>query len=90
MAKDFDLLIGVHAHGCNIKILEAVTTYQRACLLLPCCVIDEPVCPPTGVHWLETVIYYAALKGHAVDTFRLPFKGQNIGFLTPEGLKLRG
>ena len=89
MAQDFDLLIGVHAHGCNMRILDAAAHYGCACLLMPCCVIDEPVCPPLGVHWLESVAYYAAISGLRVDSFRLPFKGQNIGLLSPGRLETR-
>jgi hypothetical protein len=83
LAKNFDLLIGMHAHGCNVKIIDAAAEYGCGFVLFPCCVIDEPFYPPLGVHWLESLADYAVRKGHAIRPFRLNFKGQNIGFYTP-------
>jgi hypothetical protein len=80
MAQQYDLLIGMHAHGCNIKIIDASVEFQRSFVLLPCCIIDEPLIPPPGVHWLECLVDYAVQKGFAVHPFRLNFRGQNIGF----------
>jgi len=78
-ARGFDLLIGMHAHGCNVKIIEAAAQQGCGFVLFPCCVIDEPFVPPPGVHWLESLAGYAVQQGHAVKPFRLNFKGQNIG-----------
>jgi hypothetical protein len=77
--RGFDLLIGMHAHGCNVKIIESAAQEGCGFVLFPCCVIDEPFVPPPGVHWLESLANYAVQKGHAVKPFRLNFKGQNIG-----------
>lgn len=79
MGDSFDLLIGMHAHGCNIAIVEAAAAFGCGFVLFPCCVIDEPFYPPIGVDWLEYVADYAVGKGIAVTPFRLNFKGQNIG-----------
>ena len=79
MGQQFDLLIGMHAHGCNIAIIEAAVEYGCGFVLFPCCVIDEPFVPPIGMDWLEYVANYAVGKGLAVTPFRLNFKGQNIG-----------
>jgi hypothetical protein len=78
-AQGFDMLIGLHAHGCNIKIIQAAARYGCSFVIFPCCVIDEPFVPPPGVHWLENLADYAIRQGHAVKPFRLNFKGQNIG-----------
>jgi hypothetical protein len=78
-ARGFDLLIGMHAHGCNVKIIQAAAQFRCGFVLFPCCVIDEPFVPPPGVHWLESLADYAVRQGHAVQPFRLNFKGQNIG-----------
>jgi len=78
-ARGFDLLIGMHAHGCNVKIIEAAAQLGCGFVLFPCCVINEPFVPPPGVHWLESLADYAVRQGHAVKPFRLNFKGQNIG-----------
>jgi hypothetical protein len=79
MAGDFDLLVAMHAHGCNIQLLDAAAEHGRDVLLLPCCIIHEPVVPAPGVHWLECVVEQATRRGFAVEPFRLNFKGQNIG-----------
>jgi hypothetical protein len=79
MAREFDLLIGMHAHGCNAKIIDAAAEYGCGFVLFPCCVIDEPFYPPIGATWLESVADYAVRQGHSIFPFRLNFKGQNIG-----------
>lgn len=85
MAQNFDLLIGMHAHASNIKIIDAAAQYHCGFVLLPCCIIDEPILPAPGVHWLECLVHYAVQKGFTVHPFRLNFSGQNIGFYTPPG-----
>jgi hypothetical protein len=79
MARHFDVLVGMHAHGCNVQVIDAAAEFGCGFVLFPCCVIDEPFYPPLGVHWLESLVDYAVRKGHAVYPFRLNFKGQNIG-----------
>ncbi len=83
MARRFDLLVGMHAHGCNAMLIDAAAQYGCGFVLFPCCVIDEPFYPRLGVHWLESVLDYALWQGHTVYPFRLKFKGQNIGFCAP-------
>ena len=83
LARDFDLLVGMHAHGCNAAIIDAAAEWGCGFVLFPCCVIDEPFYPPLGVQWLESVASYAVFKGHLVYPFRLNFKGQNIGLCSP-------
>jgi hypothetical protein len=78
-ACGYDLLIGMHAHGCNLKIIEAAVQVGCSFVLFPCCVIDEPFVPPPGVHWLESLADYTVRQGHSVKPFRLNFRGQNIG-----------
>lgn len=79
LARHFDLLIGMHAHGCNAQIIDAALAVGCGFVLFPCCVIDEPFVPPPGVHWLQGLAEYALNKGHTLYPFRLNFKGQNIG-----------
>lgn len=87
MAQNFDLLIGMHAHASNIKIIDAAAKYHCGFVLLPCCIIDEPIYPAPGVHWLECLVDYAVQKGFTVRPFRLNFSGQNIGFYAaPDGM----
>ena len=80
MTQHFDLVVGMHAHGCNAKIIDGAKAYGREFILMPCCVIDEPMYPRLGVGWLECLVDYALRQGFAVYPFRLHFKGQNIGF----------
>ena len=79
LAEQFDLLVAMHAHGCNLQLIDAAAERGCAALLLPCCVIGEPLVPPPGVSWLQCVVDYARERGFAVTPFRLNFKGQNIG-----------
>jgi hypothetical protein len=80
MAQNYDLLIGMHAHACNVKIIDASAKFHCGFVLLPCCIIDEPISPSPGVHWLECLMDYAMQQGFTVHPFRLNFRGQNIGF----------
>lgn len=83
MGADFDLLIGMHAHGCNALIIDAAKKYGCGFVLFPCCVIDEPFFPRLGVQWIEALASYAVFKGLSIFPFRLNFKGQNIGICHP-------
>ena len=80
LARDFDVLVGMHAHACNVKIIDAAKEFGSTFVLLPCCIIDEPLYPLPGVHWLECLAEYATQKGFEIRPFRLNFRGQNIGF----------
>jgi len=79
MGRDFDLLIGMHAHGSNAKIIDAARQYGCGFVLFPCCVIDEPFFPRLGVHWIEALADYAVYQEQEIFPFRINFKGQNIG-----------
>ncbi len=84
MADNFDLLVAMHAHGCNIQLIDAAAHYGRSVILLPCCIIQEPIIPPPNVHWIQCVVDYALHQGFNVKAFRLNFKGQSIGlYLQP-------
>lgn len=80
LAQHFDMLIGMHAHACNVKIIDAAAKFHLRFVLLPCCIIDEPIYPAPNVHWLECLADYAIQKGVSLRPFRLNFRGQNIGF----------
>lgn len=83
LAERFDLLVAMHAHGCNIALIDAAAEQGKGFLVLPCCIIDEPLRPPPGVHWLTCVAEHARQKGFELTPFRLNFKGQNIGLYAP-------
>jgi len=80
MASDFDLMVALHAHGSNIHIIDAAAANKNQFVILPCCVIDEPLTPPRGVNWFEWLT--ARGRGHGFDIkhFQINFSGQNIGF----------
>lgn len=89
IGRDFDLLVGMHAHGCNVKIMDAAADYGCGFVLFPCCVIDEPFFPTRGASWLESLTAYAVAGARPLHHFRLNFKGQNIGMCSLGGLKPR-
>ena len=80
MAKNFDLLIGLHAHGSNMKIIEAAAEYHIDFILMPCCVIDEPITPQANINWFDSLEKYANKLGITTQRFELNFSGQNNGF----------
>jgi hypothetical protein len=88
MAADFDLLLGMHAHGCNVKIIDAAARYGCGFVIFPCCVIGEPFFPRLGVHWIEALAAYALEQGCDLFPVRLNFKGQNIGLCHPGKARL--
>lgn len=79
LGRQFDLLVGMHAHGCNALIMETAVETGCGFVLFPCCVIDEPMCPRDGFEWIEAVAEYANYLNLETHPFRLNFKGQNIG-----------
>ncbi|MGC4045118.1 MAG: hypothetical protein QM758_15105 [Armatimonas sp.] len=83
LAPRFDMLVAMHAHGCNIALIDAAERYGKGFLILPCCIIDEPLRPEPGVHWLPCLAGYARAKGFTLRPLRLNFKGQNIGLYAP-------
>lgn len=89
VAANYDLLIGLHAHGSNLVIIEAARELNKSFILMPCCVIDEPQTPPQGVNWFSWLTIVAQSSGFDLGFFRLNFKGQNIGFYSKSSNFLR-
>ncbi len=79
LAEQYELMVALHAHGSNLAMIEAAAKYKRACVLLPCCVIDEPLAPPVGENWFRWLSGKAEAAGLQVEYFSLNFKGQNLG-----------
>ncbi|MEK7154509.1 MAG: hypothetical protein AAB697_00100 [Patescibacteria group bacterium] len=77
MAGGFDLLVGLHAHGSNLKIIDSCSEYGKKFVLLPCCVIDEPINIMPGINWLDSLVKYARDKGFEVGKDKLNFAGQD-------------
>jgi len=77
MTKDYDLIVGIHAHGCNIKIIDSCAKYSKDFILMPCCVVDEPIEKVGGINWMNSLEEYARNKGFEIKKDTLNFKGQN-------------
>ena len=82
MTKDFDLLIGLHAHGSNIKIINACAKYQKDFALFPCCVVDEPIEIKPNINWMNSLEEYGQNFGLHVEKIQLNFVRQNKGLFT--------
>jgi hypothetical protein len=90
MAEDYDLLVGLHAHGSNMRILEAAARYGTGFILLPCCVIDEPIEIRPNVDWFESLVDRARALGFDIGRFELHFRGQCRGFFATGSRVRRG
>lgn len=77
MACDYDLLISLHGHGVNMKIIEAAAKFDRNFVILPCCVIDEPIVKREGVDWYQSLVDFAESLGLEVGQAEINFKGKN-------------
>ena len=82
MAKDFDLLIGLHAHGSNMKIINGAAKYNKDFVLFPCCVIDEPIEIKPNINWFDSLEDYARDLRLPIESVRLNFVRQSSGFFT--------
>lgn len=85
LAQGVDLLIGLHAHGSNMAIIEAAKEYGCDFVLFPCCVIDEPIEKRANVNWMDSLEEYAKSLGHDVQRVKLNFVGQDVGLFTRRG-----
>lgn len=89
IVKEFDWIVGLHLHGANMAIIKACREYGKDFLLLPCCVIDEPIEKRPGVNWRESLVEYAQGFGMEVKKVQFNFKGKNIGIYTDKNLRLK-
>ncbi len=87
MASDFDLLIGLHAHGSNIKILNVAANLKKDFLILPCCVIDEPIEVKGGINWMNSLEKYAINLDLPVKRHTFNFVRQSTALYLIEGSK---
>jgi hypothetical protein len=90
MAKDYDLLVGLHAHGSMMSIIDAAVEFDKDILILPCCVIDEPIEKLPDINWRESLKEYAKKKGLYVKEIQFNFMGKNIALYTDRFLKTKG
>lgn len=89
LVADFDLIIGLHAHGANMQIIDSCAEFKKDFMLLPCCVIDEPIEKREGVDWRLSLVDYAREKGFIVKEEQFNFKGKNVALYTDANLVRR-
>lgn len=85
-AAGYDLLLGLHAHGVMMNIINAAVKYDIDFLIFPCCVIDEPIIKQPDVNWRESLYDYAESLGLKPKKVQLNFMGKNIGVYTDRHL----
>lgn len=89
MVKDYDLLIGLHAHGVNMNIIKGCAEFNKEFILLPCCVIDEPIEKQPDINWRESLYDYALSLGLPVKKVQFNFMGKNIAIYTDKNLQYK-
>jgi hypothetical protein len=52
----------------------------NSCVVLPCCVVDEPAAPGPGENWFMWLAGHAWGLGLQPEFFALNFRGQHVGF----------
>jgi hypothetical protein len=80
LGRRYDLLVALHAHGGNLAVLDTVAEAGNSCVLLPCCVVDEPAAPGPGQNWFMWLADHARGRGLEPEFFALNFRGQHVGF----------
>lgn len=78
MIKDFDLIVGLHAHGSNIEIIKGCKEFEKDFILVPCCLFDEPVEIKSGENWRESLFLLAEEEGLNPQRDFLKFKGKDL------------
>ena len=80
LGRRYDLLVALHAHGSNLAVLDTVAQAGSSCVVLPCCVVDEPSAPGPGQNWFMWLADQARDRGLQPRYFSLNFRGQHVGF----------
>lgn len=75
MVKDFDLIVGLHAHGCMYHILEQCKILDKSFILIPCCNVSEPIYKPKNINW------NVFIKDIAESIFKENLKVVNLDFI---------
>ena len=72
-----------------MQIIDACAEYKKDFMLLPCCVIDEPIEKREDVDWRLSLVDYAREKGFIVKEEQFNFKGKNVALYTDTNLVRR-
>ncbi len=78
MALEYDLLLGLHAHGVMIDIIDAAKEYNKKFIIVPCCVVDEPVVKQEGIKWTDSLYDHAVSQDLKPSKINLGFMGRDI------------
>jgi hypothetical protein len=81
LGRRYDLLVALHAHGSNLAVLDTAAAAGSSCVVLPCCVVDEPAAPGPGQNWFLWLVERARDLGLEPEFFALNFAGQNLGLV---------
>jgi hypothetical protein len=81
LGRRYDLLVALHAHGSNLAVLDTAAAAGSSCVVLPCCVVDEPAAPGPGQNWFLWLVERARDLGLEPEFLALNFAGQNLGFV---------
>lgn len=87
MAEKYDLLVGLHTHGSNINIIEVAKEMNKDFLILPCCVIDEPIEKQPNINWRESLKKMALEMELPLKEVQFNFMGKNIALYTDRFMK---
>lgn len=88
MTKYYDLMIGIHLHGANIELIKSCARFKKDFLLIPCCVIGEPIEKEYGINWRKSLIKLAVELGLQPKLVQFNFAGRNIGIYTENWLEM--
>lgn len=77
LGLNFDLLVGLHAHGSNMLALQAAQKYHLDVALVPCCVIDEPIIKEPHINWFGSLVDTAQNLGLNPLTDNLNIMGKS-------------
>jgi hypothetical protein len=80
LGRRYDLLVALHAHGSNLAVLDTAARAGNSCVVLPCCVVEEPAAPAPGQHWFLWLVDQARALGLEPECFALNCAGQRVGF----------
>ena len=80
LGRRYDLLVALHAHGSNLAVLDTVAQARNSCVVLPCCVVEEPSAPAPGQNWFMWLVDRARALGLEPEFLALNFSGQRVGF----------
>lgn len=85
MAKDFDLLVGLHPDEATDLIIKAGSIYKKSFFIVPCCIMPNTVQFWDKYKfpvWIEHLKKYSIKLGYNnIQEIQLKFDGRNIALV---------